>query len=176
MRVIEVMRMWTSRLPLGFLLTCVLAVALAGCGSGGNGGDAPVVAEDVGGVASAPVTPASPPAIPVGEPVVIVPAQPGVAGSMPGPPPGAPLPAPEDDPAAALDGGGEVTVAQAAAPETAGFQVDLVGRRVYLPRWGWLAEEHFWEIYYNVPQDLPPDLDFEALRRLGYPVGGHGGE
>ncbi|MDF1552330.1 MAG: hypothetical protein P1P84_04665 [Deferrisomatales bacterium] len=51
------------------------------------------------------------------------------------------------------------------------MQVDVVGRRVFLPAVGWVGEERFWDIYYNDSQLLPGDLDREGLVKLGYHEG-----
>jgi len=57
------------------------------------------------------------------------------------------------------------------------MQVDLDRRMVYLPDQGWLNEDEFWNIYYNEPDKLPGDIDFDALLDLGYrePPGGTNG-
>ena len=49
-------------------------------------------------------------------------------------------------------------------PDT--FTVDLENRRVFLPKQGWLDAAAFWDIYYNHPQDLPGEIDHEALEPL----------
>ena len=46
------------------------------------------------------------------------------------------------------------------------FTVDLENRRVFLPKQGWLDAAAFWDIYYNHPQDLPGEIDHEALEPL----------
>jgi len=61
----------------------------------------------------------------------------------------------------------------AAAPDAhaeGGLIVDLETRQVYVPDVGWLSEADFWVLYHEEPEKLPGDIDFEALRELGYPV------
>ncbi len=60
-----------------------------------------------------------------------------------------------------------VSRAESAAPsKPAGFIVDVAGDRVFLPGKGWLKAAEFWEIYYNHPQELPGNIDHQALQLL----------
>ena len=51
-------------------------------------------------------------------------------------------------------------------PEPTGFTVDMEGSRVFLPGKGWLEASEFWDIYYNRPQELPGNIDHQALQLL----------
>lgn len=57
---------------------------------------------------------------------------------------------------------------QVTAVAAAKMQVDFDRRMVYLPDQGWLSEDEFWNIYYNEPDKLPGEIDFDALVELGY--------
>jgi len=46
--------------------------------------------------------------------------------------------------------------------------VDLENRLVFLPSTGWLSEDAFWDIYFNEPQKLPDNIDFDEIHKLGY--------
>jgi len=46
--------------------------------------------------------------------------------------------------------------------------VDLENRLVFLPSLGWLSEDAFWDIYFNDPQKLPGNIDFDEIHKLGY--------
>lgn len=46
------------------------------------------------------------------------------------------------------------------------FTVDIEAERVFLPEKGWINAVDFWDIYYNRPQELPGNIDHEALQRL----------
>lgn len=50
--------------------------------------------------------------------------------------------------------------------EPTGFTVDVEGGRVFLPEKGWLEATQFWDIYYNRPQELPGNIDHQALQLL----------
>lgn len=57
--------------------------------------------------------------------------------------------------------------AESAVPtEPTQFTVDVEGRRVFLPEKGWLTSKEFWDIYYNRPDELPGDIDHQALHSL----------
>jgi len=45
-------------------------------------------------------------------------------------------------------------------------KIDLSERRVFLPGDGWISAETFRDIYYNQPQKLPGDLDFDLVHQL----------
>ncbi len=46
------------------------------------------------------------------------------------------------------------------------FSVDFAGQRVFLPDRGWVSTRRFWEIYYQQPEKLPGELDFELIEQL----------
>lgn len=46
------------------------------------------------------------------------------------------------------------------------FTVDIEGKRVFFPEQGWMSAQDFWVIYYDQPEKLPADLDFERLESL----------
>lgn len=46
------------------------------------------------------------------------------------------------------------------------LEIDLQGQRVLLPGDGWISAAEFWDIYYNHPQKLPGEIDFEMLQKL----------
>lgn len=125
--------------PSRIALALLLTLPLA-CGGGGGDGSSPAGTQN-GDTAAAPS--------PTSTQVVVV--QPGGGtNSATDPAVGGPtIPNPEVTPSS--------------------MQVDLEGRRVFLPEEGWLTEDEFWRLYYEEPQRLPDGLDFEALRRLGYP-------
>lgn len=50
--------------------------------------------------------------------------------------------------------------------EPSRFFVDAEGQRVFLPGVGWKTVDEFWEIYYHRPQDLPGDIDHDALAAI----------
>ncbi len=127
--------------PSRIVLTLLLALPLA-CGGGGGGSSSSPADTQDNGTAAAPS--------PTSTQVVVV--QPGG---------GAPT---ATDPAM----GGATAPTREVTPSS--MQVDLEGRRVFLPNEGWLTEDEFWRIYYEEPQRLPAGLDFEALKRLGYPT------
>lgn len=86
------------------------------------------------------------------------PAQAPVSGDPPGlssPPAVAPLPPPMPP-----------LEAEEVPPAAEPFAVDLERRMVRLPDRGWVSSEEFWDIYYHRPQELPGDLDHEALAAL----------
>jgi hypothetical protein len=65
-------------------------------------------------------------------------------------------------------------VAGTHAPETGSddvsdptaFAVDAELRRVFVPGTGWITAEAFWDIYYHRPDELPADLDHDALTAI----------
>ena len=69
-------------------------------------------------------------------------------------------------PGATVAGGQPGGPATPARVTPSSMQVDLEGRRVFLPHEGWLTAEEFWRIYFDEPQRLPGDLDFEAVNQL----------
>lgn len=82
-----------------------------------------------------------------------------------------------DDPAmamtAAQDDGADSSpakelaqAAQVAEPEPTAFTVDVEGRRVFVPREGWRSADEFRYLYENRPQDLPSDIDHDAMMGL----------
>ncbi|MHC5112628.1 MAG: hypothetical protein ACYTHJ_22455 [Planctomycetota bacterium] len=46
------------------------------------------------------------------------------------------------------------------------LEIDLERQRVLIPNEGWMSAADFWEIYYNEPQRLPGDIDFQKLLQL----------
>lgn len=60
----------------------------------------------------------------------------------------------------------EVEAEPAVPAEPTKFTVDAEGRRVFLPGKGWLSSSAFWDIYYNRPEELPGDIDHQALHSL----------
>ena len=46
------------------------------------------------------------------------------------------------------------------------FTVDLKRKRVFFPDQGWLNAQEFWTIYYEQPEKLPADIDFELLEKF----------
>ncbi len=60
----------------------------------------------------------------------------------------------------------EVEAEPAVPAEPTKFTVDAEGRRVFLPEKGWLPSAAFWDIYYNRPEELPGDIDHQALHSL----------
>jgi len=46
------------------------------------------------------------------------------------------------------------------------LEIDLPGKRVLFPGIGWITVNKFWDIYYNNPQQLPAEIDYEILHQL----------
>ena len=46
------------------------------------------------------------------------------------------------------------------------LEIDLAGKRVFLPGDGWITSSAFWDIYYHFPHKLPGDIDFGLLHEL----------
>lgn len=46
------------------------------------------------------------------------------------------------------------------------LEIDLAAKLVRLPGEGWISAQAFWEIYYNQPQKLPGEIDFELVQAL----------
>ncbi len=44
--------------------------------------------------------------------------------------------------------------------------VDLGKHRVFLPGQGWLSVQNFWELYYQTPEKLPDEMDFQLIEHL----------
>lgn len=53
-----------------------------------------------------------------------------------------------------------------AESEPSRFFVDAEGQRVFLPGVGWKTVDEFWETYYHRPQDIPGDIDHDALAAI----------
>lgn len=46
------------------------------------------------------------------------------------------------------------------------LEIDIINRRVLIPETGWMDAREFWEIYFNQPEKLPAEIDFERLRQF----------
>ena len=46
------------------------------------------------------------------------------------------------------------------------LEIDLEKKQVHIPGEGWIEAKEFWDIYYNQPQRLPGDIDFERLQKF----------
>jgi hypothetical protein len=75
-----------------------------------------------------------------------------------------PAMAPASPPAGALS----IAVAPVSEPDSDpdAAVVDIAGQRVFFPEQGWLDGDAFLDIYYNRPEELPLDIDFQAVHEL----------
>ena len=60
----------------------------------------------------------------------------------------------------------EAPVSQIEVEKLEKLEIDVAGKRVRLPGEGWISAQAFWEIYYNQPQKLSGEIDFELLQAL----------
>ena len=46
------------------------------------------------------------------------------------------------------------------------LEIDLTGKRAFIPAEGWVSARAFWQIYFDQPEKLPGEIDFELLQQF----------
>jgi hypothetical protein len=46
------------------------------------------------------------------------------------------------------------------------LEIDLTTKRAFIPAEGWVSARTFWKIYFEQPEKLPGEIDFERLQQF----------